>query len=153
MLFVLMLTLGNYISLHWKQAQSLQQCPDSTLGACGFTDTPRGLIPSWLLQFPHFPSKLFSSLIFQLLKLFCHPLLKTAFFVFLPLFTTLGIISSAMCNVDSGDLMSSCLAYVTHSSKLLWWTMYHMYTSQVLPALWRLISALIVYHLNQDFFM
>lgn len=152
-LFVLMLTLQNYISLHQKQAQFLQQWPNSILDACSLTVTPTGLTLSWLVKFPHFPSKLFSSLIFQLLKLFCHPLLKTAFILFLPLFTTLRIISSAMCNVDSWDLMSSCLAYVTHSNKLFWWIMYHMYTSQVLPALWRFISALIVYHLNRDFVM
>lgn len=58
------------------------------------------------------------------------------------------VISLAMCNVDSWDLMSSCLAYVAHSNKLLCWIMYHMY---YLPALWRLINALIMYHLNQDF--
>lgn len=61
------------------------------------------------------------------------------------------VISSAMCNVDSWDLMSFCLAYVTPSNKLLCWIGYHMHISQVLPALWRCISALIVCHLNQDF--
>lgn len=86
-----------------------------------------------------------------MLKFIHHPLLKTLFILFLPLFRTVMVISSAMCNIDSWDLMSSCLAYVTPSNKLLCWIMYHMYISQVLPALWRLISVLIMCHLNQDF--
>lgn len=115
-----------------------------------FSGTLRGQTPPQLLKFFISLSKL-SSLIFQLLKFIPHPLLKTLFILFLPLFRTVMVISSAMCNVDSWDLMSSCLAYVTPSNKLLCWIMYHMYISQVLPALWRLISALIVCHLNQDF--
>lgn len=92
-----MLNLGNYISSGSVSVTVAKLHPR----CLQFANTPRELTPSWLLKFPHLPSKLFYSLILQLLKLFCHPLLKTAFILFLPLFTTVGIISSAMCNVDS----------------------------------------------------
>lgn len=110
---------------------------------------PERLLLSYFISFIS-PRKLFSSLLFQLFKFVRHPLLKTIY-LFSSHFSELSWLSSQKCVIDSEDLMSSCLAYVTPANKLLCWIMYHMYIWKVVLELWSHITALMVCFLDQGF--